>query len=207
MAVDIPRSLLRGAGALAIALGVGCSGARTSVTQVWQAPAPATAPMKSVIVFGARMDEANRRSLEDAFVAELGKRGVRAMPSYAVFQGAPPDQEHARAKVNELGLEGILVMSLKNVAERATYVPSYAGSFWSAYYGPGWWGGPGYVVTDEIVTFESTLWDTRAEDKLVWAALTKTTNPSTGKSYVGSLVKAVMPRLEDTRLIPSERED
>lgn len=203
---DIHRNLLRGAVAIALALGVGCSGARTSVTQVWQAPAPVTVPMKSVIVFGARMDEANRRSLEDAFVAELGKRGVQAMPSYAVFQGPPPDQEHARAKVNELGLEGILVMTLKNVSERATFVPSYAGSFWSAYYGPGWWGGPGYVVTDEIVTFESTLWDTRAEDKLVWAALAKTTNPSTGKSYVASLVKAVLPRLEDTRFIPPERD-
>ena len=103
------RAYVAGAGAaLAIVLGVGCGGAQTSVTQVWQAPLPATAPMKSMLVFGARMDEASRRSLEDRFVAELGKHGVRALSSYAVFPGAPPDQEKARAKVNELGLEGIL---------------------------------------------------------------------------------------------------
>lgn len=207
MALVTRRMVLRGAAAVTVALAAGCSGVRTSVTQVWQAPVPVAAPMKSMIVFGARMDEANRRSLEDAFVAELAKRGVHAMPSYTVFPGAPPDQEKARAKVNELGLEGILVMTLKNVSERSTYVPSYSGSFWSAYYGPGWWGGPGYVMTDEIVTFESTLWDARAEDKLVWAALTKTTNPSSGKSYVGSLVKAVIPKLEGTHFIPPKRGD
>jgi len=207
MLVATRRNVLRGVVVLAAALGAGCSGTRTSVTQVWQAPAPVTAPMKSIIVFGAQMDEANRRSLEDALVAELGKRNVRAMPSYAVFPGQPPDPEKARAKVSELGFEGILVMRLKNIAERATYVPSYSGSFWSAYYGPGWWGGPGYVVADQIVTFESTLWDTRAEDKLVWAALTRTTNPTAGRSYIGSLVNAVLPKLQDGRFIPPPRRD
>lgn len=198
--------MLRSAAALAIVFGVGCGGAQTSVTQVWQAPLPETAPMRSMLVFGARMDEANRRSLEDAFVAELGKHGVRAVPSYVVFPGTPPNQEQARAKVNELGFEGILVMNLQNISERSTHVPSYSGGFWSAYYGPSGWGGPGYVVTDEIVTFESTLWDTRAEDKLVWTALSKTTNPSSGKSYVGSLVKAVVPKLGETRFLPSRKD-
>ncbi len=207
MVVDTRRNMLRGLAAVAVALCVGCSGARTSVTQIWQAPAPSTAPMKSAIVFGARMDEANRRALEDALVAELAKHDVRATPSYAVFPGPPPQPDKAREKVKELGFEGILVMSLKDVSERSTYVPSYSGSFWSAYYGPGWWGGPGYVVSDEIVTFESTLWDPRAEDKLVWAALTKTTNPSIGKSYIGSLVKAVVPKLTDARLIPAKHGD
>lgn len=206
MTIATHGKTLRGLASLAVVLGVGCSGARTSVTQLWQAPAPVTAPMRSVIVFGARMDEASRRSLEDAFAVELAKRNIHAVRSYDVFPGTPPDQDKARAKVNELGLEGILVMSLKGVSERTTHVPSQAGSFWTAYYGPGWWGGPGYLVTDEVVTFESTLWDVRAEDKLVWAALSRTTNPSTGKSYIDSLVKTVVPKLEDARFFPPERD-
>lgn len=206
MPVSTRRHVFRVAAALGLALVTSCAGPSTSVTQVWQAPWTPP-PMKSMIVFGARMDEANRRVLEDGLVADLAKHGVAAKPSYTIFPGDPPEREKARAAVTEAGFDGILVATLKSVREKQTYVPgSYSGGFWSSYYGPGWGSfSPGYVVTDEIVSFETTLWDARAEDKLVWTMLSETTNPSSGSDFVRSLTKKVMQGLDKARSIPPER--
>lgn len=213
MALSTRRHALRLHAAPALALAVllalpivaSCAGPATSVTQVWQAPW-SPPPMKKVIVFGARMDEANRRALEDALVSDFARRGVTAMPSYVLFPGEPPDRDKAREAVKTAGFDGILVATLKSVREKQSYVPgSYGGGFWASYYGSGWsYYSPGYVVTDEVVTFETTLWDTRAEDKLVWAMSTATTNPSSGREFVKSLTTAVIEGLEKSRFTPPE---
>src|SRR4051812_26145285 len=112
------RHVMRGIASLAVVLGASCSTTRTSVTQVWQSHVLAPSPMKSMIVFGARMDVANRRELEDGFVVELARHDVKALPSYTIFPDEPPDREKARDKVKELGLDGILVVNLKKFSEK-----------------------------------------------------------------------------------------
>jgi hypothetical protein len=188
---------------------IGCGGPETSVTQTWKAPMTPTPLMRTIIVFGAHMDEANRRVLEDGFVAELGRHGVAARPSYILFPGDPPSRDKAREVVRAAGFEGILVATMKNVRERETYVPgAYGGGFWSSYYGAGWGlYSPGYVTTDEVVSFETTLWDTRAEDRLVWATFTETINPSSGQDFVRSLTKKVLEELEKGRLVLPEKDN
>jgi hypothetical protein len=186
------------------ALLAGCGGAQTSVTEVWKAPI-AAAPMKNMIVFGAHLDEANRRALEDAYVAALSEHGVAAKPSYTMFPGEPPPRDQAREAVKNAGFDGILVSRLRSVREKQTYVPGYReDGFWGGYYGPGWgYWSPGYVVTDEIVNFDTTLWDTRSGDQLVFALTTKTTNPSSGTDFVQSLTKTVIKALEAQNLLPT----
>jgi hypothetical protein len=192
--------------ALLFAVVASCSGPKTSVTQVWQATV-SPAPMKRVLVFAAKMDEANRRALEDSLVAELAKHDVAARPSYELFPGEPPEPDKAREAVKNAGFDGILVAHLKSVREKQTYVSgAYGGPFWTSYYGSGWGSySPGYVVTDEVVRFETTLWDTRADDKLAWAMSSETTNPSAGRDFVRSLTKAVIGGLEKARVIPPSR--
>jgi hypothetical protein len=202
------RALARGVAAFAVVLVVGCgSSARTSVTQLWKAPV-ARPPMKSIVVFAAHMDEANRRALEDAYVAALALREVTAKPSYAIFPGDPPQRDQAREVLKKAGLDGILVSTLRSVRERQTYVPGYndEGGFWAGYYGPGWatWS-PGYTVTDEIVDVDTTLWDTRYGDQLAFAVTTRTTNPSSGKSYIPSVVNAVASSLDKEGFLPPKR--
>ena len=199
---------------LSVALGA-CSRSQTSVAHVWRADVT-VAPMRSVIVFGAHMDEATRRSVEDAFVGALRGHEVAARPAYDLFPVAPEDPEKARALVKEHALEGILVLTMKNTYEKQTFYPGhYHPGFWSAYrMGPGavGWGGPsyfyspGYVETTEEVAFETTLWDARDDDRLVWAALTRTTNPSAGRDFVKSLTGTVVPAIARARLLPPARE-
>lgn len=183
-----------------------CGPPKTAVTQVWQAPSPPT-PMGSVLVFAVRLDEPNRRVLEDTFVADLARRGVKAAPAYTMFPGALPPIDQARAQVNEAHYEGVLVLKLRGVHEEARYVPG-ANGFWRGYYGGwgynrwGYYGSPGYVVTDETVVFEATLWDLRKEDRLVWTAQTQTLNPANGKDFAVSLKRAVESKLAKAGFIP-----
>jgi hypothetical protein len=46
---------------------------------------------------------------------------------------------------------------------------------------------PGYLRTDTLVYVETLVYDLR-QDKLVWAAQTKTMNPSKVESFISELV-------------------
>ncbi len=187
--------------AIVAAVLVAC-GTETSVTQLWKAPIAAP-PLRSVIVFAANLDEANRRSLEDAYVAALSAHGVVARPSYSLFPGEPPPREEAQKAVKNAGVDGILVSRLRSVREKQTYVQGdYGGGFWSGYYGSGWgYWSPGYVQTDELVAFDTTLWDARIGDKLEFALTTQTKNPSSDRDSVHSLTKTVVKALQEQNLL------
>ena len=175
---------------LAIAA-AGCA-TKTTVTEVWTGAA-APGPMRSVLVIGARADQATRHKIEDAFAANLALHGVRATPSYALFHDTFPASEEAQNIVKQVGFDGLLVATSKGTTEKATVVIDSA-DFWHGYYGKGWGGWyAGYVYTDQFVKFETTVWDQRAGGKLVFAALTQTKNPSSGRDFVQSLTKAVLP--------------
>jgi hypothetical protein len=131
----------------------------------------------------------------------LAQHGIRATTSYSLFHDAFPTSDQARDVVQKVGFDGMLVATSKGTTERAVVA---GGDFWSDYYyGPSWLGWyPGYVYTDELVKFETTLWDERAGGKMVFAALTQTRNPSSGNDFVRSLTKAVLPAMTRAGLIP-----
>ena len=192
-------------GLAAAVAGIGC-GTKTSTTQLWQAQNIRPSTMQRVIVFGGGMAEPERRSIEDGLSASLQARGVGATPSYVLFPELP-NAQHARGEVQQRGYEGAIVATIRGTEEKESYVPGYyhGGTFWGGYYGPGWGMGytPGYVVTDEYVNVETSLWDLRTEDgALVWSAVTKTMNPSSGKDLVNSLSKEIVPKMSDAGYFP-----
>lgn len=199
------RMALWGLVAMTFGATVACGPPKTSVTQVWQATTP-RAPFRSVLVFAVKLDEANRRVLEDTFAADLERYGVRAAPSYSLFPGELPPIDEARAQVSAEQYEGILVLKLRGIRDEARYVPGSTG-FWHGYYGGwGYYGqSAGYIVTDERVTFETTVWDLRQEDLLLWTAQTETLNPDSGTEFAISLKRAIDPTLARTGLIPPRR--
>jgi hypothetical protein len=160
--------------------------------------------MRSLLVIGARMDTASRRSLEDGFAAALAQHGVRATPSYTFFPNGFPSAEQARHTVEQVGFDGLLVATSEGVTERTHVAAGYG--FWSGYYyGAGWEGWyPGYVYTDEYVKFETSLWNQRAGGELVFTAVTQTINPSSSKDFVASLTHEVIPALEKGGIIPKK---
>jgi hypothetical protein len=158
--------------------------------------------MQHVVVFASGLDEANRRTLEDSMVRALAEHGVQGMTSYNLFPSQLPDREQAKAVIQRMNADGILVARFKGVREQQTFVPdTYGGTFYDGWYG---YSG-GYVQTEQIVNLETTLWDTRANDHIVWSALTKTTNPSgdqSGNPVIKSITGKVVGELAQERLIP-----
>ncbi len=187
-------------------LSSGCStSSPTTISDVWRDPSYAAGPMRNLVVFGGRLAATNRRTLEDVFVSALSTHGVRATASYTVFPGELPGRDQARAVMQQAGVDGVIVASMRGVNERQTYVPgAYEGGFWGGFYGPGWGGfwDPGYVETDEFVKFETSLWDPRGNGKLVWSAVTQTENPSSGKDFASSLTKTVVPAMARAGFLP-----
>ena len=195
--------LTRVAGAsLGLAVLAACS-TPTSQSDVWKSPTYAAGPMKNIVVFGGRMDQTERHTLEDGFVSALGSYGVHATPSYAMFPESqvPPDPATVRSTLQSAGYDGALVSTLKGVSEQVLVAPDadWAGGFYGAYWGAG---APVYAETDEYVKFETTLWNP-ASGKMVWSAVTQTENPTSGKDFVSSLTKSIVPSLAKAGLIPS----
>jgi hypothetical protein len=200
--------LLPAAAVALVAIGAsalsGCA-TKTSVTQLWSAPlSPSQPQMRKIVVMATHMDEANRRALEDSLSANLSGHGVEAIPSYKLFPGKLPEREQAQQAIKSSEADGILAANLKGVQEKLTWVPGYyGGGFWAGYYG---WGMGGYydsyVYTDEYVNVETTLWDLRQGDAVVWSALTNTKNPTSGTALVRSIADKVVPSIAQAGFIP-----
>jgi hypothetical protein len=173
----------------------------TTETNVWKSPTYAAGPMKNIAVFGGRVDPTQRHTLEDGFVSALSAYGVRATQSYTLFgDQVPPDQATIRAALKNGGYDGALVSTLKGVSERVLVAPDadWGTGFYGAYWGPG---APVYAQTDQFVKFETTLWDP-SSGKMVWSAVTQTENPTSGKDFVTSLTKEVVPSMAKAGLLP-----
>jgi hypothetical protein len=187
-------------------LSPGCS-TPTTMTDVWRDPSFTTGPMRSLVVFGAHLDATRRRTLEDSFVAALSRHGVRGTASYTLFPDLP-SADVARAQLQRYAADGYLIAAMRGISEQTSIVPGgYTGAFWGGYYGPGWGAVayPSYTVTNNIVKFETSLWDSHGDGKLVWSAVTETENPSSGKDFMKSLLREVMPALTKAGLIPPEQ--
>ena len=65
---------------LALAVTAGCA-AQSEMTNLWKDPSFTSGPMRNVLVVALRKDPVRRRMWEDAFVDELGARGLSATPS------------------------------------------------------------------------------------------------------------------------------
>ena len=134
-------------------------GAPTKVTSEWRSPADSAGAIQRVVVVAVQMIPEDRREVEDCFVAELAERGVAAAPSHRVLGEPLPPLEQTFAILDRGGIEGALVLRIRRVSEEQALVPE---RFWSGPYEP--WhttpaSAPTYMVRDDIVTAQSTLWD------------------------------------------------
>lgn len=189
---------------VALVLAASGCGTKTSTTQLWSAEDYSAAPLRKVVIFGRGMAEAQRRTVEDRFATALGDHGVAATPSYRIFPELP-DREIAQAELAKQGFDGALVTTLHGTRERQSYVPGHyqGGGFWGGYYGMGWGWSPGYIVTDELVDAETSVFDLRTGGgRLVWSATTRTTNPTSGDDLSKSMSREILPSIAKNGIIP-----
>jgi hypothetical protein len=182
-------------GTVLAALALGCASS-TQLADVWRDPSYRAAPMNNVYVVAMRSDAVRRRQWEDAYVAVLVERGMRAVPSYLQFPKAAPDTLEVIDAVAESGYDGVVVsMRLPNtltqyeVPPTTTTVPvtrwsRFRGRYYTAFrevYQPG------YVETNEVRNFQTDVWSTDPEGRLVWSGTVQAFDPA-GEAGVRDVV-------------------
>jgi hypothetical protein len=172
----------------AVAAATGC--ASTKFVSSWQAPVegPIEFDNKRVAAVVVSADETTRRVGETALAREISKRGrAQGVASYTLISGeAAKDKEASKKILQDANIEGAVVMHVISSEQQTSYSPGtgwyaptpYYGSFYG-YWGYGWGMAydPGYLRTDKVVMIETMVYSL-AQDKLLWAGKSKTTNPS-----------------------------
>ncbi len=175
------------AAAISFALLVVACAAPTVVNTQWADPQFTAKPIRSILVVGVVHDTTNRRAYEDALVALLTARGIKAVPAYrfAPESGAIP-QEKMEQAVRESGVAGVLLTRVVDVSQSLQVSPGMYmgparggfggfGGFYGAY--GGMWASSFYVpptvYTQQNLIADTQLFETK-DYKMVWSASTTT---------------------------------
>lgn len=175
--------------------------ASTRVTSVWRAPdsGPFTLHGRKVAALVFSKNEARRRAAEEILVKAIAARGVSCVASFTIVPNrVARDEERARTRMKDAGIEAVVSMSVVDREKSVSYSPGYwtayprYRTFWGGWYGYGW----GYAYApprryvDRIVTVETLVYDLPT-DKLVWAGMTKTTNPDDAEELYGDVAATI----------------
>jgi hypothetical protein len=141
-----------------------------------------------------------RRTAEDTAASKL--TGAQAVPSYQVLGDTDlRDKDAVKAKLQQQGFQGVLVMRVAKVTEQVTPVGGPYGDF-DGYYG--WAGGlaydPAYLETDTIVHVVSNLYSL-PEGKMIWSGVSKTFDPSSTASFISDVTTAVAKSIQKERIV------
>jgi hypothetical protein len=165
--------------------------ATTDILSTWRKPGVERLTFNKVVVVATVKDEALRRQTEDQLVAQMAP--TPAVPSYSLVPaGATPEELMAALKKSDC--DGALVMNLKSVDKEATWVPGASG------YGYWGWYDPGYVQVDTYVRIETKIYKLPSEE-LLWAATSRTANPTSTRSLVNEVSTTLRSELRDEGLI------
>lgn len=195
---------MHAAAALAAAALAGCYHA-TQMAATWHDPSYRSLRFQHPIMVFVTTSDVLRRTFED----KMASKFPNATPAYRVLTNIDSTTNGAavRQQLAGMGFDGAVIMRVVDVTDKLTYIP---GSYW--YGGPyysfaGYWGtawgypyDPGYVTQDRIVSMETQIYSL-ANDKLVWAARSETTNPRSVNKLGDSVLRHVMEELQKENLI------
>jgi hypothetical protein len=207
------------AGVVAIAAAATAAYAGTTFSSTWKAPdtGPLNFKGQKVVALVMTADESVRFGAEDALAHQLTLRGAVGVPAYSVVpKELTKDKDKAREYLERSGAVGAVAMRV--VANDKELNASSAGyssagiGYWgspvyTAFYGGGFygygWGGvymPSYARTDTILAVETLVYDLR-KDKLVWAGLSRTKNPSKVGEFIKELTAKAAAEMRKQGLI------
>jgi hypothetical protein len=180
--------------------------ANTEFVSTWKAPDAQSLKGEGskVVAVAMTRNESTRRAAEDAMAREITRQGAQGVPGYSLIQDeATPDEAKAKEAIEKAGINIIVVMRPTAATQQITASPAYSGAYWGGYYGYGWgsaYGPATEIRTDTIVYIETLVYSTK-QNKLVWSAQSKTTNPSNVDSLVKEVVNAVAIEMKKAGLI------
>ena len=190
----------------------GCA-MQSEMTDLWRDPSYTSGPMRNVLVVALRKDPVRRRMWEDAFVSELGARGLTATASYQLFPDAPPDTQEVIEAVRRNGCDAVLVSVRLPNQTTSTYVPGTVRresvtvqDFYGTFHA--YWRDvqdPGHTETDEIRRFQTEVWATGASGHLIWSGTLRTLESVSNRTLEAAVSRNIVPVLEKQGLISKKQ--
>ncbi len=179
--------------------------AKTKFKTAWKSPEATQItlePGDKVLAMVISAHDDSRNGAEAALAAELKKRGVEAIPAYTVIpKSVIQDEDKARPYVEKAGCKYAVIMRVVSQEKdikgsgpmyTAVYTAPYYGGLYGGYWGFGW--GMAYsagnMQIDTKVSVETLVYDL-GTDKLIWAGMSETVNPSTALKFIKELVNEV----------------
>jgi hypothetical protein len=179
--------------------------AKTKFKTAWKSPEATQItlePGDKVLAMVISAHDDSRNGAEAALAAELKKRGVEAIPAYTVIpKSVIQDEDKARPYVEKAGCKYAVIMRVVSQEKdikgsgpmyTAVYTGPYYGGLYGGYWGFGW--GMAYsagnIQIDTKVSVETLVYDL-GTDKLIWAGMSETVNPSTALKFIKELVNEV----------------
>ena len=219
MAAEIASQIarrIRGALLLSAAIAVLTScAASTELNAQWVNPQAGNRfPVKSVMVMDINRDATARRIYEDAMVAQLGARGVKAVQSYkSLPDDGPADQKAIQSALTSLGVDSVLISRTLSVTNQVRVSPGYiAGSPWGWGYGfPGFYGyyqgfwSAAYAIPPSVYTYQNVLVDTRLFDAkeyvLLWSGSSTTVPTNSMQQTIQEFARTIADSLARDKAI------
>ena len=190
----------------------GCA-ASTELNAQWINPqAGNRLPVKSVMVMGINRDSTARRIYEDAMVAQLNARGVKAVQSYKSLPGdGPAEQQAIQAAVASAGADAVLISRTVSVTNEVRVSPGFVagppwGFGWPGFYGyyHSYWSAA-YAFPPSVYTVQNVLVDTRLFDAkeylLLWSGSSTTVPTSSMQQTIQDFAKTISATLAKDRVV------
>ncbi len=184
-----------------ILLVVSCSS--TQIVSSWHEPNKEITinNLNKVLVVALFKNETSQHKAEDQMVSYLNGKG---MQSYNYFNSNfnKNNEEAIRTKIKKDGFDGAVTMRLIDVDKEKIYTPSETNFYpdyyrnFSGYYYNRWNYNttPGYYTTTKTFTVETNVYSIKM-DKIIWTALTETTNPDGLKNMTDEIAKVVYKQM------------
>ena len=185
----------------------GCSSSN-KITNSWKNPEATAESVKfqTVAVFAMLKNQDMRMQVEEAIASQMPN--TIAVPSYKMITNEElADLNAVKQKLNDRGMEGALVLSVKKVDEKTSYYSSgmypsayytfggYYNYAWNYMYDPYVYSNTNYYVDIEILIYSIK------EDKLVWYGESTSVNPESIEQTISELAVSVKNQLVEDGLL------
>ena len=191
----------------------GTLAAKTTFSSVWKSPDAAKFAFggQKVAAVVIDQDESLRVAGEEALADELNKRGMQGVPSYRMMPKEllkKPDE--ARGWMEKAGIQGVIAFRLISDEQVRTITPAtWSSAYYSTlggYYSYGW--GVAFTAgsnrTDRFVSLETLIFSV-PQNQLLWAGVSHSDNPKTGRAVVEEVVKAAAEEMQKQGLAAKAR--
>lgn len=189
----------------------GCSSSN-EISNSWKNPEATleSAKFQTVAVFAMVKNPDMRRDVEDIIASQMPN--TIAVPSYKMITNEElTDIDAVKQKLKERGMEGALVLSVRNVNQKTSYYSTgmYPSAYYSfgGYYNYAWnymYDPYVYSNTNVYVDLEILIYSLK-NDQLVWYGESTSVNPQNLQETISELAVSVKNQLVQDGLLDPTR--